>query len=250
MNADLNPRAVIGANNPPLSLFEKAQQETDAIYGEAKNWLDGAKVDSPDLADGIGKLLNMLRATEKSVDWARTEEKRPFDEGAKEVQARYKPLLDRLKLASDGCKSSLAPWLTKLEDEKRAAAEKARKEAEEKAAAAQAALRAADVANLEARAAAEELVKQAKKAESAANRAESDTAKASGGAGRAVSLRTSYHAEVTDYTAAARHFWKACPDEMRQFVQKLADDAVRTAGKGAESITIPGVTIRVEKKAV
>lgn len=251
MTTDINPRAVIGGNNPPEpTQFDKVVKEVEALYGEASLWLDGAQVDSQELADGIGKLLNLLRATEKATDWARKVDKEPHDKAAKAVDAQYRPLLDKLKLASDACKKALAPWLEKVEAEKRAAAEKARQEAEEKARKAQEALRAADAANLEARAQAEELVKAAKVAEKAASRAENDTARASGGTGRAVSLRTVYTANVTDYTAAARHFWKSAPDEMRAFVQKLADDTVRSAGKGAASLSIPGVEIIEEKRAV
>jgi chromosome segregation ATPase len=251
MTEDVNPRAVMGANNPPEPTpFDVAKEEVDGLYGEAALWLDGAKVEDQKTADAIAKLLNMLRAAEKSADSARKVEKEPHDKAAKAVDAKFKPLLERVKLASDACKKALAPWLEKLEAEKRAAAEKARQEAEAKARAAQDALRAADAANLAARAEAEELVKQAKKAEAAASRAEKDTANASGGVGRAVSLRTVYRAEVADYTAAARHFWKAAPDEMRAFVQKLAEDTVRSAGSNAPTLAIPGVIVHTEKKAV
>lgn len=252
MTVETNPRAVIGGNNPPPSLYEKAQAETGAIYDEAKLWLDGAAVGSQDDADGIGKLLNLLRATEKSVDAARAEEKRPFDEGAKEVQARYKPLLDNLKRAADACKSALAPWLAKVEAEKRAAAEKTRQEAEAKAREAAEALRASRQAeaDLSAKEEAERAIDQAQKAERIAKKAENDTAKAVGGVGRAVSLRTVYRAEIADLSAATWHFLATCPDEMRAAVQKLADDAVRGAGKAAAGMSIPGVIVHEEKKAV
>ena len=241
-----NPRAVPGGNNPPEPTpYEKAGEEITVLYSEAEGWLDGVAVDTQDMADGLAKLLNLLRDARKVADEARKVEAKPFDDGKAEVQARYKPLLEKADRATDVCKKALAPWLTKLEREKAEAAAAARREAEGKAAVAQAAIRAAPVDNLAEREAAEELLKAAKKADAAANRAERDTAKASsGGVGRAVSLRTTYRPVLTDGVAAARHYWQARRPEFEAFLLSLAEHDVRQAKRD-----IPGFDVVEEKTA-
>jgi hypothetical protein len=241
-----NPRAVIGGNMPPEPTpYEKAETEIGNLYEEAKLYLDGAAVETQGVADDIANLLNMLRAAEKKAEEARKVEKEPHLEAGRAVDAKFKPLLERVKLAADGCKKALAPWLAKLEAEKAAKAEAARREAEEKARAAQEAIRAAQAANLEEREAAEALLKEAKKAEAAAARAEKDTAKAGGSTGRAVSLRTEYRPVLVNEMAARRHYYETRHPELLAFLQSLAEQDVR-AGKRE----IPGFEIVTEQKAV
>lgn len=237
--------ATIGHNNPPEPTpFEAAEISIFSLFDEAKHWLDGKGVNSEADADGVSKLLDMIRKAKKSADDARADEKRPHDEAAKLVQEKYKPLLTRCDLAADACKKALAPWLETLEAEKRVKAEAARKEAEEKARAAQEAMRAAHATDLAAREAAEALLQDAKKAEATAKRAENDKAHAKGGA-RAVTLRTTYRPVMTDATQAARHYWTARRDECAAFFLSLAEKDVR-AGKHA----IPGFEIIEEKVPV
>lgn len=243
MNHTDNPRAVIGGNAPP-SPFDEAEKAVNDAYEEAALWLDGAEVADQDTADGLSNLLAVVRAAEKMADAARVEEKRPHDEAAKAVQAKYKPLLDKAKRAADGCKTALAKWLAKVEAEKRAAAEAAHAEAAAKRREAEAAIRASDAANLAEREAAEAKLKEAKKAEAKAAATARDTAKAGGGMGRAVGLRTVHIPVMTDATAAARHYWKAQPEAMREFLQGLADKDVRAGAR-----EIPGFKIREEKRA-
>jgi hypothetical protein len=201
--------AVIGHNNPPEPTpYEKAEAEIIGLFDEAKHWLDGQGVQNDADAAGVSKLLDMIRKAKKAADESRAEEKRPHDEAAKEVQERYKPLLTRCDLAADAAKKALAPYLEKLEAEKRAKAEAARKEAEEKARAAQEAIRAAALTDLAAREKAEALIRDAKKADAAAKRAENEKAHAKGGE-RAVTLRKTYRPILKDGREAARHYWTA-----------------------------------------
>lgn len=240
---------LIGHNNPPVEIeptpFEMSEVEIGDLYAEAKNWLDGEPVSSQAQADGLSKLIDDLRKAAKLADERRIEENRPFDEGKAAVQARYAPLIADTKsvkgkavLAIDMAKKALAPWLQKLEDEKRAAAEAARKEAEEKARVAQEALRASNVADLEKREAAEALVREAQKAEAAATKAENSKAHATGGT-RAIGLRSVWRAEMVDGREAARHYWLTRREEVDAFFQGLADADVR-AGKRE----IPGFLIQ------
>lgn len=240
MNASL---ATIGHNNPP-SPFDDAEAQIMGLFDEAKNWLDGSGVTSEADANGVSKLLDMIRKARKSADEARVEEKRPHDEAAKDVQEKYKPLLTRADLAADAAKAALKPWLEKLEDEKRAKAEAARKEADEKARLAQEAIRSAPVTDLAAREEAETMLRDAKKAEATAHRAENDKAHAKGGA-RAVTLRTTYRPVLSNGVEAARHYWTARREECEAFFLSLAEKDVR-AGKH----TIPGFNVIEEKAAV
>ena len=198
-----NERAIIGGNSPPEPTpFELVEADATARYEEAKLWLDGAAVDSQGVADGLSKLINLLRAAEKAADALRVVEKKPHDEAGAAVQAKFKPITDKCKRAIDGCKKALTPWLEKVEAAKRATEAAAKKAAEE-------AIRAAQEA-----------------------------------------LRTSDPPVMTDPVVAARHFWGTKPAEMKAFIQSLAEDEVREAGKAAEFISIPGFIINSESKAV
>lgn len=248
-----DPRLNIGGNNPPEPTpYEKVAGEIESLYGEAKLWLDGDPIATQGQADGVAKLLNMIRDATKRADLLRIAENKPFDDGKAEVQHRYAALIADTKsvkgkttLAMDACKKALAPWLDKLDREKKAEAERLRLEAEEKARAAQEAIRAAPVDNLAEREAAEALLKDSKKADAAANRAAKDTAKASGGVGKAVSLRTHYVPVMTDSVLAARYFYQVNRQEFDAFLQSLAEQAIRHGKR-----EIPGFEIREEKSAV
>lgn len=240
-----NPRAVIGGNAPPLTPYEAAEKAIEDIYSEAALWLDGAVVADKSTADGIDNLKKLIATARKAADEARKVEKKPFDDGAAEVQGRYNPLLAKADRAKDACNKALEPWL--IAERKRLDAEvaEARRIAEEKRLAAEAAIRATDTANLAAREEAEALVKDAKKADAVANRAGRQTATAGGTLGRATGLRSYPVATITDFVLAARHYWTAAPDDMRALVQTLADKDA-TAGKR----DIPGITITIEQRAV
>jgi hypothetical protein len=239
----MNMLATIGHNQPP-SPFEMSREEIEGLFLEAKNWLDGEGVNSAADADGVSRLLDMLRKAEKRADEARKEEKRPHDEAAKAVQERYKPLLERVKLASETCKKALTPWLERVDAEKRAVAETARVEAEQKAAEAQAAIRAARQSDLEEQEHAEALLREAKRAETAANRAENDKAHAKGG-DRAVTLRTTYRPFLKDAREAAKHYWLTRRDDMEMFIFELAQKDVRAGHR-----SIPGFEVIEEREAV
>jgi len=235
----------IGHNQGPVELtpFERATNVIDGLYTEAEGWLDGGPIDNQGMADGVSELLNLLRDAKKRADDARKTEAKPFDDGKKEVQARYKPLLDKADRAADVCKKALVPWLQKLEEEKRAKEAAAREEAERLRKEAEEAIAMADSDNLAARADAESRINDAKEAEKVVARAAKDKAGASGGVGRAVTLRTFYRGEITDAAAVAKHYWLTNRAEVMAFFQTLVDADVRAKRP------VPGVTVHAEKKA-
>jgi len=237
--------ATMGHNMPPASTdFEAVEGRMNDLYDEARNWLDGEKVENQGTADQISKLLNLVRSAKKETDEARKAEAKPFDDGKKEVQARYNPVLSRADHITQGCKAALAPWLEKIEVEKREKERKAREEADEKRRIAEEAMRQSKADDLAKREEAERLLKEAKKAETVANIASRDKAKSSGGVGRAVSLRTSYEPVLTDAKEAARHYWVHNQKELEAFFMELAQKDVR-AGKR----DIPGFQINEIKTA-
>lgn len=242
MADDANPRAVIGGNNPPA--FEAFVAHLSDLRLEAGNWLDGLPIENQAQADEVSRLMDEHRKAVKDADAARTEEKKPHLEAGKAVDAKWKPLIDGANLAVDACKKTLAPWLMKLEAEKRAAAEAARLEAEAKAQAAADAMRAAADNDLAAREEAEALVTAAKAAEKAASKAEGDRAQSHGG-GRATSLRSYYSPVLMDGDIASRHYWNRDRSACEAFLLSLAKTDVQNGAR-----TIPGFDVIEEKRVV
>lgn len=237
----------IGDNLPPEPTpFERVSTAIDDLYTEAKNWLDGSKVETEVEADAVSKLLDLFRKAAKEADDARKDEVKPFDDAKAEIQAKYAPLIadtkavkGRTVLAIEACKAALAPYLLRKENERQEAARKAREEAEEKQRKAQAALEAArETTDIEARELAEVQLRAADRADKAATRIENSRTHATGGA-RAVGLRTSYAPVLTDATEAARHYWLTQRRAMEAF---LIDQARKDVQNGARKI--PGFDIR------
>lgn len=244
-----NPRAVIGHNMSP---FDMVEVEIGDLYSEARNWLDGNPIQSQAEAETIATLMDLLRKAEKRADDLRKEEVRPLDEAKQAIQDRYHPLIGKTKAgkgkavaALDACKATQTAWLIKLDNEKRAAAELARREAEEKTARAQAAIRAADAANIAEREEAERLVREAAEAEHAATKAEKDKAQAKGDGARAIGLRTSYRAEVTNHHAYLVALWKERHPDLIEFLEVQAQRQVDSGRRHMD-----GVTVHEDRRAV
>lgn len=248
MEHDVNERAVIGANNPPEPTpFDLSREEIDGLFMEANNWLDGEAVTTQAQADAIAKIITDLRAAVNTADARRVTENKPFDTGKAEVQARYNPYIKepnkaglgggKAYLAIETCKKAIAPFLKRQDDQKKAEAELARREAEEKQKAAHEAFLTSDSANLAERQNAERLATEAKDLAAYANRAEKDRGVVRGG-GRAITLRTVYSAEITNETDFARFVWANHKTDLSQFLEGLADRLVKAGRR-----EIPGVAV-------
>jgi hypothetical protein len=230
----------VGHNNPPvLTGFEAYEAHIKDLLAEAQHFLNGDGVQSPADAEAVGKLMTMLKTTQKDADKARAEEKRPHDEAAKAVQAKWKPIIDRADMATDLCKKALTPWLQKLERERVAAADAARAQADARAKEAREALEAANfAADLEARQAAEAKIKEAAKAEKSADKIETATVRLETGASRATTLRSYYSARMIDRKAALMHYLVEKPDEVTRFLQSLADADVKAGRRVIQGFEI------------
>lgn len=237
--------ATRGHNNPPPeSPFEGFEVHISDLFAEATNFLDGGGVQTEGEAQAIAKLLDLARTASKDADKARAAEKKPHDDAAKAVQARWKPLLDRCDLITATCKKAMAPWLLKQEEVQRAAAAAARAEADARAAAAAEAVRAADVTDLAAREDAETLLKDARRAEADANRAEKARPQTAGGI-RATTLRSYFTPVMTNPKDALTHYMAHRPDDLKAFLLGLAQAEVQAGFR-----SIPGFEITEERRVV
>lgn len=220
------------SNNPPA--FEAHSLHVEELFALVSDTTAAGVVTNDDQEAALDELMDDLRTAKKGADAERAAEKKPHDDAAKAVQAKWKPLIERCDMGLEAIKSLLTPYRAAKQRAAEAAAAEARREAEARTAAAQAALRQSD--DLEARFAAEADLKQATRLQAVANR----TDRASTG------LRTSYRAEVTDATVFARWAWANRRSDYLQFLADLAAREVRATGAAT---TIPGILVHTERKA-
>lgn len=245
-----NPRAVIGANMPPVEMtaFEAIRINIVDLHEEACEWLDGTPVTTQEQADAINTLKDSLKKAKNAADAAYEVEVKPHQETVKEIQTRYNALIGNNKSvtglvikAEQACNAALKPYLIELDRQQQEAARIAREEADRLQRAAQEAMRQRDAANLRQNEEAERLVIEAKAAEKTAHKAETVKAHAKG-EGRATGLRTVYRAAMSDKNIAAKWVWLDHQDALMAFIQDLADKAVRSGTR-----SIPGFEIIEEK---
>lgn len=244
MTEHVNPRIVIGNNNPPAPTpFEAISQEIADLFDEAKNFCDGSEIDSQKLADAITELHDKLHDAGKRADELRVIEKKPLDDQIADIQARYNKLIGNTKavkgtviLGKEACQTLLTPWRTKILREKEAEAARIREEAERVRKEAEAAIRASS-GNLEARVDAEEVLAHSKAIDKTANRAEKAATTGTG-------LRTIWTATMIDEEQALDWAFGAYKLHFIELVQSLADGDVRGGARD-----IPGFSIKDSKVA-
>lgn len=229
----------IGHNNPPPEVAFSLS--IDDLYDEARNFLDGEPIETEGQANAVGVILTSLKKIRKDADAARAEEKRPHDEAAKAVQAKWKPLLDKADRVINAAQRPITDYLARQEAARIAEAERLAEEARKADEQAQAAMR--NVASLDDAERAEELIKEANKLAKAAKR--SDKAKSHvAGVERAIGLRTYWTAEITDPIAFGKWAWSHRQPEYLEFLTGLAAQEAR----GARA-PIPGVLFKEVRKA-
>jgi hypothetical protein len=237
--------AVIGDNNPPEPTPIDAAKDTLAdLTLEAQNWFDGAEVENQAQADEVSRIIDAARKAGKAFDGERKTAKQPHMDAAKAVDAEWKPLIDGAERVATVGKAALTPFLMAQEAEKRAREAEARRVAEEAAAVARKA--AQEAQNTFAGAVArDEAIERAEAAQAEADAAARAKANAKGqGVARALSLRTTYRATVTDRRALLNHVALTRPDDLTSFLEQWAATAVRTGTR-----SLPGVEIHEEKVA-
>jgi NADH dehydrogenase/NADH:ubiquinone oxidoreductase subunit G len=228
----------IGHNNPPPEIAFSLS--IDDLYDEARNFLDGEPIETEGQANAVGIILTSLRKIRKDADAARADEKRPHDDAAKAVQAKWKPLLEKADRVINAAQRPLTDYLVRQESARIAEAERLAEEARKAEQQAQAAMQ--NVASLDDAERSEQLVKDANKLAKAAKR--TDKAKSHvAGMDRAIGLRTYWNATVTDYSALLRYMKEARPEDLKAMLRDYASAQVR-----AGSRHIPGVLIEQEKR--
>jgi len=246
MNIAENPRAVIGGNAPPveMTMFDAVKINITDLYEEAREWLDGTPVTTQEQADAVNTLKDAIKKAKKAADDAYEIEVRPHQDTVKEIQARYNELTGKTKTvtglvikAEEACNAALKPYLIELDRQQQEKARIAREAAAKAQAEAMAAMQARDAANLQEREAAERLVREARAAEDAARKAEGAKAHAKGD-GRATGLRTIHRAVMVDQREAAAWVWQTHNPELMEFVQTLADKAVRSGVRAIRGFNV------------
>lgn len=217
----------IGHNNPPA--LEAHSLHIEDLFTMA----NGAGAVEDDRAEeALDNLLDDLRQAKKAADTERATEKKPHDDAAKAVQAKWKPLLDRCDMASLQIKKLLTPYREAKQKAKDAAAAKAREEAAEKLAQAQAALKQPD--DLEARFEAETQFAAAKKLTAVANKLDRTPN----------GLRTRWTHRIVHRRDLLNHVIDRYPEDLADLLNGLVRSKI------AEGVrTMPGVEITPEKQA-
>jgi hypothetical protein len=232
-------RLAIGGNSPPL--FDAYTMALDDAYDTAKDFLDGSPIENQGQADAVGKIVSEVKKLKRDADAARAEEKRPHDDAAKAVQAKWKPLLDRADTIITAAQKPLTAYLNKLAEKQAEAERIAREEADRKAQEAIAAARALTTADggIDALERVQEMEREAEDAAKAAAIAAKEKPLVAG-MDRRVGLRTYNYADVADYRLLLEHVMKHDPEPLKAW---LADYAQR-----ALPMRLPGVIVRTEKR--
>lgn len=245
-NPDTDARDANTDNQPPP--FEYWSMRADDLFGEAENWLDGDPIANEQQAEAVTALKAMLQAGEKEAEAARSAEKKPFLDAGREVDAKWKPVIDRLAKARTVAQRALTPWLEAVEAENRRKAEVARIAAEQERRRLEEAQKLAalssDLASEDQVEAAEAAAKEAARV---AREAEKETAVVRTGAGKAT-LRTEWLVNVKDYRELLNYYLRHRPDVADELRKWLFAQAKKDVRGGARSL--PGCSIWDEKRAI
>lgn len=196
---DAPPPASLG-HNLPSDPAEKFRVELADEEAEIKRWLATDPIKDRASADRAANWAERVAGLGKEAEEARKIEKKPHDDGARAVQAKWKPIVDQADSLKRLLKESLGPYLRQ-----QAAEEAARRAAEARKAAMNG-----------------EVLPPLRNA-------------SAGTAGRKVALRTVRNAIVEDFDAALT-FFKENPD-VRDLIQRLAQKAI-TAGATVPGVRV------------
>ena len=235
--------------------YELLCQEVENAVAEANRALNAVKeIADEETAERFDGFETKLASILKAVDGQRKIEKDPHDKAAAAVQARYRPLLDRLDTAKKLVKALTTKWLIKKDALLKADA--ARKEQE-----ALDAIAAAEKAAAEAEHGEGDVVGNTLRAEQAQDLAthlavEADRAAAakpqikSALSARARSLRTTWKGTICDQDAVYRFF----RDDLAvlELLQRLTNQHIRNCERddqGRPVLAVSGVSLVEEKVA-
>lgn len=199
---------------PADDSFDALKDRIEDLARDAQNLIEAGPAHDQNAADRASDLANRLAELQKTADAARAAEKKPHDEAAAAVQAKWKPLLGTADIYRRIKEAVITPFLVGEEKKRRLAEAAARRAAEEAAKAGQPI------------------------PEPQAQRA---APKAGSGGRRSVALRTVNVVTITDRAALLAFF--ADNPIITEALQKMAEKAT------AAGVTVPGVTVTEEQRA-
>lgn len=226
MKSDTN----LGHNAPPADAAMTIH--VDDLFSLLSDTLAGGEVTTDEQEAAIDAILDGFRKAGTDADKAREVEKKPHLEAGREVDAKWKPIVDKAKRGATACKDALTPYRTAKQRAKDEAARKAREEAEARQKAAAEALRGAE--DLETKFAAEQEIEAAQKLVAVANKIDRS----------ATGLRTYWTHRILNRRELLLHVVERYPEDLadmlNEFVRKQVAGGLRS---------IPGVEITEEKRA-
>ena len=206
----------IGHNGgPAMTPFAALKAQADERIDTANRWItERPTITDAAMAEKATGFRDQLAATYKATEAQRKADKEPHMLAAKAVDAQYAPVLSLLESAGKAIKAKITDYLVaeqaKADAERRAREAEARRKADEAAAAQRRAEEEARKAGgdaLRSQAAAEASARAAADAAKAAAEPARATIKGDYNA-RAVSLRSTWTAEMIDEAAAWKHYQK------------------------------------------
>jgi len=236
----------MGHNKPP-SDFEELKGRIAEQIEVADKWITKRpEVTDDEMAKSLDGFIDQCRQLAKTAETMRKAEKEPHLEAGRQIDRRYKPLVDNLKAAAERLKGPLGRWLEKKQREADEARRKAQAEQAERERTAREAEKRAQESNtladkMKADEAAAQAETAAKKTESVPERA---AVKHDLGT-RATSLRTYTEITVTDMAKVPSSILRKVPAEV---VVKVVREGLRDGSIDIKNPP-PGVEIRQVRKA-
>lgn len=200
---------------PADDSFDALKDRIEDLARDAQSLIEAGAAADQNAADRASDLANRLAELQKQAEAARAAEKKPHDEAAAAVQAKWKPLLGTADIYRRIKEAVITPFLRAETAKQRAAEEAARKAAEEAAKAGQP-------------------IPEPPATQRAAP-------KAGSGGRRSVALRTVKVVTITDRAALLAFF--AENPIITEALQKMAEKAT------AAGVNVPGVTVTEEQRA-
>lgn len=226
----------IGHNGgPPLDAFTAIKISIEDLYELAQGALTGSEIKNDDQAEQIEQLKKDIKKAAAEAEISRKAEKQPHLDAGKAVDDKYKPVIERAKLAAKVAADALTPYLLAKQAERERIALEKQKEAERLAEEARKKFTESAPTDLDMRQEAEEAAQLAKKAMAVSNKIDRE----------ATGLRTYWMYEINDFRALLKWVMHNHPDDLKEFLNDYVKGLVN---RGARDIT--GVNIYSERRAV
>lgn len=228
--------AAIGDNSGEVSIADQIKD----YAAQAIGWFRKTGIKDEKSKDMAANYRAELLRLSKEADTNRVAEKKPHDDAAKAVQAKWKPVIDTADGAAEELRAGLTAFMT-AEKRRLEAEQRSKWEAEQKAAAEQRAKIEAERAKQKRDDPIAALTSPEPELPMAPPPPEPVKVQAGGQRGRKTGLREVTRYVVTDHAKALAFFAES--EDVRELVGKLADRASKAG------VAVPGVEKRIEEVA-